>query len=129
MPTPWFDVDLLPAHTPLMHRRGIVRIQSLVLAVLIGITSTGLPSHHHENDDLTPVLADADHHGHGVQLVDHGDRLRSDAVSQAALPPARPVDLGVDPGEVSDVIVPSSDGMMWGRAPPPTRPRAPPVSD
>jgi len=112
-----------------MHRRNVARIQTLLLAVVLAATSTGMPSHHHGDGERTPVLADADHHGHGVQLVDQSDRLRTEIGSMAAIPAAQMTSAGIAPIENVDVLVPSSLPVIGGRAPPPARPRAPPVSD
>jgi hypothetical protein len=112
-----------------MNRRVILRAQALALAVVLAGTSTGMPSHHHGDDELTPVLADADHHGHGVQVVEQSDRLRTEIGSVDAVPAMATTGVGIAAVEKVDLLVPSSLPVIGGRAPPPARPRAPPVSD
>jgi len=112
-----------------MHRPDIARALALVLALLLVVTSSGMPSHDHGDGERTPVLADPDHHDHGVQLVDQSDRVRSEVGSAVALPPAAAIGLSLVPVDTDEVIRTSTLPVMGGRAPPPSQPRAPPVSD
>lgn len=98
-----------------------------MLAVLIGALTSGVPSHHHGEADLHPVLADAGHHGHGVQLVDQSDRLTSE-MSVAALPSAPTLYLGDDLSTTEVTFRPVRQPVIRGRPPPTDQPRAPPVS-
>lgn len=110
-----------------MRPRPIVRFQALVLVALIGGLSSGLPSHHHERPDRGPVLADAGHHAHGMQLVDPTERLTSHAIV-AALPAGATIDVGEGAPTATMAVERASPPAARGRAPPSDRPRAPPVS-
>ena len=110
-----------------MRPRPLIRLQALLLAVLIGALTSGVPSHHHGEADLHPVLADAGHHGHGVQLVDQSDRLTSE-MSVAALPSAPTLYLGDDLSTTEVTFRLVRQPLTGGRPPPTDQPRAPPVS-
>lgn len=111
-----------------MRTRPLFRLQALLLLALSGALSTGVPSHHHERPDTGPTLVHADHHGHGTQLVDQGDRQTSEVVVAAAIPTTSTFELpGVEPtASVAPVLAPRP--LARGQPPPSERPRAPPVS-
>ena len=98
-----------------------------MLLALMGALASGVPSHHHGEADRAPILVDAGHHGHGVQLVDQADRLTSHGVV-AALPAAPLVEVGDFAPVTVGTDVPPVQPVATGRAPPSDRPRAPPVS-
>ena len=110
-----------------MRPKPLIRVQALLLAVLIGALTSGVPSHHHGEADLHPVLADAGHHGHGVQLVDQSDRLTSEMIV-AALPSAPTFHLVDDLSTTEVTFRPVRQPVTDGRPPPTDQPRAPPVS-
>lgn len=110
-----------------MRPRPLVRLQALLLAALVGALTSGVPSHHHAESDLRPVLADADHHGHGVQLVDQSERLTSQMIA-VALPSAPTLRLGEDLPTTDLTFQPARQPVIGGRPPPTDQPRAPPVS-
>jgi len=103
------------------------RLQALLLAALMGALASGVPTHHHGEVSGSPVLADAGHHGHGVQLVDQTDRLTS-KVMVAALP--APPSLAIAENLAVAAVTPArvTKPVAQGRPPPSDRPRAPPVS-
>jgi hypothetical protein len=86
-----------------------------------------VPSHHHGEAGRLPVVVDAGHHGHGVQLVDQVDRLTSDGIV-AALPANPILEIGGYAPVSVGTVVPPARPIATGRAPPSDRPRAPPVS-
>lgn len=109
-----------------MRSRPLLRTQALVLALLTGALASGLPSHHHD-DEHAPVLANADHHGHSVLVVEQAERLKATTVG-VALPSA--VELRVFFGAALAAAHPAEppEAVARGRPPPTDLPRAPPVS-
>jgi hypothetical protein len=97
------------------------------MAALIGALSSGLPSHHHEGSEPGPRLVDAGHHGHGVQLTEQTDRLKSELVAPG-LPAPRVLLAQDDAPVIEAVAAPAIEPAPLGRPPPSDRPRAPPVS-
>ena len=93
---------------------------------MVGVSS-GLPSHHHEEGTNGPIVADADHHGHGTLLVEQNERQTSQLLG-LALPAAPAVTMIEAALLVSLPHVASSRLLATGRSPPSSRPRAPPVS-
>ena len=59
--------------------RRVRSIRAALLAALLAVLSTGVPSHHHERSDVGDgaVAIGPDHHSHGTILVDQGDRVAS----------------------------------------------------
>jgi hypothetical protein len=112
-----------------MRSKPFLRTVSLVLVALVGVLTTGVPSHHHGEVGPTPALEDAGHHGHVVQLIDQSDRLKSEGTSTAALPPSSPIGLAFVPADVAEgTSASTSRAVAGGRSPPTAQPRAPPVS-
>jgi len=111
-----------------MRPRPILRLQALVLVALIGALTTGLPSHHHEGADHGPVVSDAGHHTHGVQIVDHAERLASQVIS-ATLSSAPTLQLDEDLLVRAQRSLTKSKPIPRGLPPPSDQPRAPPVSE
>lgn len=111
-----------------MQRARSFRATAVFLLALSGALSTGLPSHHHEDAapaDTDVRLVSADHHSHGMQLVEQDERTPSGTPQMAAAflseiqlpaPPVAPV----EPVEAG-ALRPTE------RAPPPGAPRAPPL--
>jgi hypothetical protein len=102
------------------------RVATLALMLLLGATSTGMPSHHHDTGRDGPVVVDANHHGHGVLLVDTSERVVTQAVVVALPAPA----VAAMPGPISGVVrhdVRSTVEPPQAQPPPSARPRAPPV--
>jgi len=110
-----------------MLPRRLLRLSAIVLLALMGVLTSGVPSHHHGEAGRVPILEDAGHHGHGIQLVDQADRLTSDGVV-AALPSAPLVEVGDLAPVTVGTDVPAIQPVATGRAPPSDRPRAPPLS-
>ena len=110
-----------------MRSRRTVRLQAVVLTGLMTALSSGLPSHHHGDGELGPVLADADHHGHGTQLVEQSERQTSELVG-VALPPAPVAAMAEVSTDDFEPLATTSRLSARGRSPPSERPRAPPLS-
>jgi hypothetical protein len=110
-----------------MRARPIFRLQAFLLAALVAALASGPPSHHHEGPGSSPVLEDAGHHGHGVQLVEQADRLTSQTFDLAT-PTLRSVEVRAELLVVTTVVVWAPVPIARGRPPPSDRPRAPPVS-
>jgi hypothetical protein len=112
-----------------MIRRSFRSLTAACLVLWLGVLHTGLPSHSHdvERTDLTadhPAVG-ADHHGHGTQLIEQGERVQS-----------APVQLVATPNTIQHVTVPTVRYTAahhtiplrpLERAPPPGAPRAPPL--
>lgn len=102
------------------------RAPALILVLLLGAMSTGMPSHHHDVGEAGPIIVDAGHHGHGVLLVDTSERIVTQAVFAALPSPS----LDGVPGWAVRTL---SDGPRTtseppeAQPPPSARPRAPPV--
>lgn len=99
------------------------------LVGLLGVLTSGLPSHSHtgfaEHGDAHHVIQ-ADHHAHGTLLVEQDVRIQTTAPAIAA-PTAMTM-----PGPGGGVIAMAPPGTASilrprERAPPPHAPRAPPV--
>ena len=108
-----------------MSSLGPIHSQALLLLVLLAVTNTGMPSHNHWDDAEGPELASADHHSHGVLLVEQPERLTT-SIGVAFIPaPAAEVARGeagpAEPVPENGPILPPHD-----QAPPPAQPRAPP---
>ena len=110
-----------------MRARPIFRLQAFLLAALVAALASGPPSHHHEGPDSGPVLEDAGHHGHGVQLVEQADRLTSHTFDFAT-PTLPSGEVREEPPVVTTVVVWAPEPVARGQPPPSVRPRAPPVS-
>jgi hypothetical protein len=109
-----------------MRARPLRRLQALLLLALLGATASGVPSHHHGEAVEAPIIAGADHHSHGVRLVDVDARITS-AKTVVALPAVTGVPQG-RPEAVRWEPAPASLLPPRERAPPSTsRPRAPPL--
>ena len=109
-----------------MRTRPLLRLQALLLLALLAATAGGAPSHHHLDGSDAPAIADAEHHSHGVQLVDLAERLTSLKVGIALPAVSSPIAWA----DIATVPAPpaSSPSRPWERAPPPgSRPRAPPL--
>jgi hypothetical protein len=112
-----------------MPFRSIRSVIAAWLIVLLGVLHTGLPSHSHELDPSGIVTGDvlrADHHSHGVALVEQTELIQPPPLQHPALPAAAkreafPAPVRSLTAEHTPLITPS------GRAPPPWHaPRAPP---
>ncbi|MDH3205505.1 MAG: hypothetical protein OEO79_02785 [Gemmatimonadota bacterium] len=110
-----------------MRARPLFRVQALFLVALVGVLASALPSHHHEGSDVGPVLEDAGHHGHGVQLIEQANRLTAQTFA-VALPTPHPVEIAAETPTLQPVFVTAVEPVARGRPPPSDRPRAPPVS-
>jgi len=112
----------------LMTRARIIRsATAVVLLGLLGVLSTGLPSHHHEgwaDRGTEPRLSSPDHHTHGTELVEQDQRVPSGGV-QLLPSPLASFDLPA-PRVVWSTIVRDAPLRPTQRAPPPDAPRAPP---
>ena len=114
-------------HTLPMRPRPVIRLLALVLALLTGALTSGVPSHHHGDGDLRHVVSDAGHHGHGVQIVDQAERLASQG-SAATLPSESTLDLDEDLPVTAQRSITRSQPTPRSLPPPSDQPRAPPVS-
>lgn len=112
---------------PAMRARPIIRLQASMLVALIMALTSGVPSHHHGEAGRDPILVDAGHHGHAVQLVDQTDRITSDLVV-LALPVAPNEELADLAFVMAVPVVTPPEPIARGRPPPSDLPRAPPVS-
>lgn len=110
-----------------MRPRLKIRLQALALVSLLGVLTTGVPSHHHGEAGTIPILVDAGHHGHGVKLVELTERLTAGLI--AAVFPSRPVvELDVTVPLMAVAVVETHAPAARGQPPPSDLPRAPPVS-
>jgi len=99
------------------------------LAGLLGVLTSGLPSHSHtgfaDHGDAHHVIQ-ADHHAHGTQLVEQDVRIQTTVPAIAA----PTVSSMPGPGAAVITMAPPRTGPIRRpreRAPPPDAPRAPPV--
>ena len=109
-----------------MRSIALHRVAALTLVLLLGVTSTGMPSHHHDAGQDGPVVVDSGHHGHGVLLVDTSDGIVTQAVFAALPSPS----LDGVPGTAVRTLPrgPRTTSEPPEAQPPPSaRPRAPPV--
>ncbi len=101
---------------------------AMCLAGLLGVLTSGLPSHSHVDPsphaDFHQVIQ-GDHHTHGTLLVEQDVRIQTTAPALAV--PAVIV-TGVVPPAIETLAEPGSDSSLRPRerAPPPGAPRAPP---
>lgn len=111
-------------------RKFLQSATAVCLLVLLGALGTGLPSHSHASGE-TPVDRDshvvaADHHHHGTQLIEQGERAPSVGpqfgVSYPAAVTLAPTVVAVVESAQTDLLRPME------RAPPPGAPRAPPFA-
>lgn len=109
-----------------MRSIALHRVAALVLALLLGATSTGLPSHHHETGQAGPLLVNAGHHGHGVLLVDTSERVVTQGLF-VALPSQRLAGVPSPTAGVLQYSVWAASQPPQAQPPPSARPRAPPV--
>jgi hypothetical protein len=107
-----------------MRPRLTDRVLTLTLVAVLLATGSGWPSHDHRGDDLGPVLMDAGHHSHGVLVMDAVMRLASPNI--LAVVPGRVVELVWIHANVAQPVSGVLDVRPRERAPPPSRPRAPP---
>lgn len=111
-----------------MRARTLVRAQAVAIVTLLGVLTTGVPSHHHGEAGRIPILVDANHHGHGVKLVELTEKLTAHPIVAAL--PSRPVLEFTVPAPVFRLAgVQPSPPAPSGRPPPTDRPRGPPLSD
>jgi hypothetical protein len=115
---------------PSMRSGSLHGVTAAWLMVLLGALQTGLPSHDHPVDPAGAAagyVLRADHHTHGVLLIEQAERLQSAPVELALLPSTVP------PAELPGRFWAPAAGHTQlirpsGRAPPPWHaPRAPPV--
>lgn len=107
---------------PPMRRSPLLRLHALLAAALLWATATGLPSHSHDAGEAAGIES-PDRHGHGVQLVEQGPRV---IAGMPVFAPSRAP--AVDwAAPVAHTALPSpAEGRPHDRAPPSSRPRAPP---
>jgi hypothetical protein len=119
-----------PARTLIAMRptRPVRTLTAACLLILMGVLSTGLPSHHHDDPGRAGAelrLVSSDHHSHGTQLVEQDDGAPSATPELVArivqlVEPRAPVMASMTPASVHPI-------RPTERAPPPHAPRAPPV--
>ena len=108
-----------------MRPRLLLRSQALALLGLLVATGTGLPSHHHADPVGAPALADAGHHTHGARLLDEAERLTSQGAGAPTPAHAFAFDWALPP--MAESVVGTDVARPTSRAPPSSRPRAPPL--
>lgn len=118
----------LAAIIPAMRRARPFHATAVLLLALSGAMSTGLPSHHHQDAapaDTDVRLVSADHHSHGMQLVEQDERTPSGTPQMVAASVSE-IDL---PALPVAPVAPVETGALrpTERAPPPGAPRAPPL--
>lgn len=97
----------------------------MALLALLGATATGLPSHSHRDPTEGPVLVDAGHHGHGVQLVEQDEGRVAHGIGFPI--PALVIALDPGMGGLAGPPAAARPVLPHSRAPPSSRPRAPPL--
>lgn len=117
-----------PHPTPMRFLLPMREAIAASLLVILGATATGLPSHSHDRGathggDEAPVVS-ADHHEHGTQLVEQGDRFPTNT-PQLASPHVLAVAVQ-HPVVKTTAPVTSYSFSPRERAPPTLGPRAPP---
>lgn len=104
------------------------RLTALSLLTLLGVLSTGLPSHHHEDaqgGDVETRMISADHHGHVSALVEQDERAPTGSL-EIPVPAVLALGIGLDSGPDRPVFRRDVPPSPLERAPPPSAPRAPP---
>jgi hypothetical protein len=112
-----------------MRCRLLRSVTAAWLALLLGLLQTGLPSHSHETDAVGTTggaVVRAEHHTHGVTLVEQAERVQSTPVLLPALAaPAQ--NTGFEAPAGTFAVAHATPLRPLGRAPPPANAsRAPP---
>jgi hypothetical protein len=112
-----------------MRCRPLRSLTAAGLALLLGLLQTGLPSHSHETDAAGATgaaVVRADHHTHGVALVEQAERVQSTLVLLPALA-APSQSTGFEAPAGTFAVAHTTPLRPLGRAPPPANAsRAPP---
>jgi hypothetical protein len=97
----------------------------MAVLALLGATGTGLPSHSHRDATEGPLLVDAGHHGHGVQLLEQDEGRVAHGIGFPT--PALAIGLYPGGGALAGPPAAARPVLPHSRAPPSSRPRAPPL--
>jgi hypothetical protein len=112
-----------------MLPRSIRSATAAWLVLLLGVLQTGLPSHSHDveaPESPSGQVLRADHHAHGVTLVEQLERVQSTPL-QLPVPAAAVRGAAFRPHLCASTAVHSTPLRPLGRAPPPAHAsRAPP---